>query len=142
MAQEQVEGFMKFAQAVKTVGLGACFSLALVAGTTVVQKSFDALGVELDVASQAFAQEKKKKTRKLPGISESTMKKLGVVTELASPDLEKNPNAKPDFPKALRELQKMDKSCKDKCNAYEIAQIYRFYAFVYYSMDDYSTRGR
>ncbi|MFL0800643.1 MAG: tetratricopeptide repeat protein [Agarilytica sp.] len=89
------------------------------------------------IASAEAQSAKKKKTRRLPGISESVMKKLAVVTELTNPDTEKNPNAKPNFQAALKELAKMEKTCEKKCNEYEKAQVYRFYAFAYYSMDNY-----
>jgi len=129
---------MKIAHTVRAIAFGSFASLTMVFVLVVVDKVGEAAGANLDfIATAAAQQDKKRKTRKLPGISESTMKKLSVVTELTSPDTEKNPDAQPNFPKALRELQKMERSCKDKCNKYELSQIYRFYAFVHYSMDDY-----
>ncbi|WP_086933926.1 tetratricopeptide repeat protein [Agarilytica rhodophyticola] len=128
---------MKIANTLKLFSMGAVVSAAAYIAPVVVDKTAQTFGVNTGLVTQAYAQAKKKKTRKLPGISEATMKKLGVVTEFVTPDTEKNPDAKPDFQKALKELQKMERSCKDKCNKYELSQIYRFYAFAYYSLDDY-----
>lgn len=128
---------MKIANTFKLLGMGAVVSVAAYVAPVAIDKAAQAVGIDSGLVSNAYAQAKKKKTRKLPGISESTMKKLGVVTELVSPDTEKNKNAKPNYPKALKELQKMEKFCKDKCNKYELSQVYRFYAFAYYSLDDY-----
>lgn len=129
---------MKIAHTIRVVGFGALVSAIVYTGPMVVDQAHRTAGLAISFGSQAEAQASRRpKTRKLPGISESTMKRLAVVTEFASPDTTKNPDAKPDFPKALRELQKMERACKDKCNKYELSQIYRFYAFVHYSLDNY-----
>jgi len=44
------------------------------------------------------------------------------VTEYANPDTEKNPNAKPNFRAAAKELAKLERQCGE-CNNYEKAQI-------------------
>ena len=88
------------------------------------------------VSGVAVAQDKKKQPRKLPGISESFFKQMGKVQPLLTPDTEKDPNAQPDFRAAITELQKMERRCKEKCNPYELSQIYRFYGFAYYSLED------
>lgn len=127
---------MNFVYSIRIMGLGVCVSLLAHVVPAFIDRTSQALGLETGLVPLASAQEQKK-TRKLPGISESVMKKLSVVTELVSPDEEKRPGAKPNFPQALEELRKMERSCKDKCNKYELSQIYRFFAFAHYSMDDY-----
>ncbi len=91
------------------------------------------VGLSLIASAEAADQ----KTRRLPGISEKIMKRLAVITELTNPDTEKNANAQPNFPEALKELRSLEKTCERSCNEYEKAQVYRFYAFAYYSMDNY-----
>lgn len=88
-------------------------------------------------AGSAVAQEQKEKpkykTRKTPALRESVFKKFGVVQELVSPEEE---GAKPDFRKALEELRKIEKGA-DKFNKYEKAQLYNYYGFVHYSLENF-----
>lgn len=130
---------MNVAQMLKTISCRMCVAaLAFAAPSVLDFVSSDAqLSVTFSSSAQAQAN-KKKKTRSLPGIGPKIMKQLGVVTEFVSPDTEKNPDQKPDYTKALAELDKMKKNCKGKCNKYELGQMYRFYAFAYYSMDNYA----
>lgn len=128
---------MRKAHSAKSAIRFVVLSMAFCTLALVFDQGLQYVGVEASLVSPAQAQEQKKKTRALPGIKESTMKKLGEIQELASPDTEENPNAEPNFPEALKQLDRMIRDCRDKCNQYELAQVYRFYAFVYYSMDDY-----
>lgn len=129
---------MNFVNTIKVFGLGTAFTFAVYLAPVAIELAAQDVGLDLGLVSEAMAQgDAKQKTRRLPGISQSTMKDLAEVTELVSPDTEANPQAKPNFSEALKVLQKMEKSCKDKCNPYEIASIYRFYAYAYYSLDDY-----
>jgi len=127
---------MNVAHTLKIIGAGALLSVASYVAPVAVEKTLRLYGADISLVAYADAQAAKKKTRKLPGISEKTMKQLGKISELVSPDTEKKPNAKPNYPEALKELRRMERSCKDKCNKYELSQIYRFYAFAYFSMDN------
>ncbi len=102
---------------------------------SVAQVATDHMGYNLSFVASAEAKEKKRKTRKLPGISQAAMKRLEKITDLTTGDPDKG--VKADFPAALKELKNMEKYCNKKCNDYEKAQVFRFYAFAYYSMDDY-----
>ncbi len=128
---------MNVAKFARAIVVGSVLTPAIYVLVSTVDVASSSAGLKVDFMPKAFAQDKERKTRRLPGISEATMKRLGVVTELTSPDTDKNPNAKPDFQKALKELQNLEKYCEKKCNDYEKAQVYRFYAFAYYSLDNY-----
>ncbi|MEJ2443395.1 MAG: tetratricopeptide repeat protein [Exilibacterium sp.] len=85
-----------------------------------------------------FAQEKKEekpkyKTRKTPALRESVYKKLAVVQELTNPE---EKDKKPNFPEALKELKDIQEDSK-KFNQYELAQLYNYFGFVYYSLENY-----
>lgn len=129
---------MTIVKAIRVVGLGAALSCASLIAPSILDRAFEALDVDVSFGASAQAQDsgKKKETRRLPGIGPDVMKGLGEITELVSPDLEKNPDAKPNFTEALKVLQKMERKCADKCNKYELAQIHRFYAFSYFSTDN------
>ena len=116
----------------KAGALGTALTFAL---PGVVERVSIDLGFENGLSS-VHAQAAKKKPRKLPGISDAFYKQMSKVQVLVSPNLEENPNAKPDFNAALKQLQSMEKRCKDKCNPYELSQVYRFYGFAYYSLDN------
>lgn len=125
----------KIAQLTKPLLIGS----ALFAGITVVSVATDSAfeDVNTGFVQGAEAQQKKVKTRRLPGIKEATMKRLAKITALTNPDTEKDPGAKPNFPEALKEIKSMERWCKKSCNDYEKAQVHRFYAFSYYSLEDY-----
>ncbi|MEW5248348.1 tetratricopeptide repeat protein [Microbulbifer sp. 2201CG32-9] len=95
--------------------------LAPAASVTVLE----ALGVSATFA-QAEAQSDQK-TRKVPAMRENVFKKLGKVQEAADAQ---------NWPAALAALRDMEAG-KSKYNAYEVAQMYYFYGFVYYSMERY-----
>ncbi|WP_075184835.1 tetratricopeptide repeat protein [Teredinibacter haidensis] len=126
---------LTFAKSVRTIN---SLVLALVAVTffvpAVVDKALEVVGYDNLLMADALAQGSKKEKRKLPGMSESMFKKLGKVTEAASP--EEGSGKEPDFALAIKELKKIEKGC-EKCNAYEVAQVYNYFGWVYYSMEDY-----
>lgn len=125
--------YLKIKSAVSVTTLaGALFAAPLALDT-----AFSDLGIQADLGSSAVAQAKEKETRRLPGIGEKVFKGLGKVSALTNPDLEKNPSAQPDFPKAYQELKKLEKQCSD-CNNYEKAQIYLMFAYVSYTLENYS----
>ncbi len=127
---------MTIVKAVKIVSFGVAFTCASLVAPSVLDRASESLDLNVSFGSTAHAQDDKKKTRRLPGIGPKVMKALGEITELVSPNTEKDPNAKPNFPEALKVLQKTERQCEGKCNKYELAQIHRFYAFAYFSMDN------
>ncbi len=129
---------MKVAKFARAIVVGSVLTPAIYVLVSTVSVASKSMGLETSIVASALAQDKERKTRRLPGISEAMMKRLGVVTELTSPDTDKNPGAQPNFQKALKELQDLEKYCAKKCNDYEKAQVFRFYAFAYYSLDNYS----
>jgi len=98
-------------------------ALPLVLAPAVSVTVLQAVGVSAPFA-QAQAAEK---TRKVPAMRENVFKKLGKVQEAADAQ---------NWPAALAALRDMEAG-KDKYNAYETAQMYYFYGFVYYSMERY-----
>jgi len=124
---------MKLKKTIKVIAVGSLLSVM----GFVAPVAFDGLSDSNTFGSSAYAQAKKKVTRRLPGIKESTLKKLGQIQNFIAPDLEKKPDAEPDLAAALKATQKLDKLCKKKCNDPEKSQVYRFYGYIYYSMDNY-----
>ncbi len=99
-----------------------------------------AVGVDVSWG-KAFAQDDEEakpqyKTRKTPALREAVFKKLSVVQALTNPEPEQEGGKAPppDFQQALVELGKIDTS---KFNEYELAQVYNYYGFIYYSLEDY-----
>jgi tetratricopeptide (TPR) repeat protein len=85
----------------------------------------------------AEAEKPKYKTRKTPALREKVFKKLAVVQELTSPEeIEGKPTPKANFPEALKELKDIQKETA-KWNRYELAQLYNYFGFVYYSLENY-----
>ena len=125
--------FTKTQQYLKIFTFASAF--AFVAPAALDRVATDA-GVESNLSALAQKKGEKRKPRALPGISDSFFKQMGKVQPLISPDTEADPNAKPNFPEALKQLARMEKKCKDSCNKYELSQIYRFYGFAHYSLDD------
>ncbi|WP_143247480.1 tetratricopeptide repeat protein [Agaribacterium haliotis] len=120
----------------KSLASATALAAALFAGPTLLDNLARQSGGELGLAS-AEAQATQQKRRALPGISEKVFKGLGKASEYANPDQEKNPGKKPDFPRALKELKKLEKACEE-CNRYEKSQIYNMNAYVAYSMEKYN----
>ncbi|SMF54964.1 Tetratricopeptide repeat-containing protein [Alteromonadaceae bacterium Bs31] len=121
-------------KSIRSVGVGALLGVLLSIALPTAQAQA-ATGCEV-VKTGAVGKPSEK--RALPGISEAFFKKLGKVADLASPPEDKNGKApEPDFRGALKELQKIEKGCS-KCNQYEMAQIYNYYGWIYYSLEDYS----
>ena len=87
----------------------------------------------ISTALVASANAAKQETRKLPGLSEKIFKSLAKVAEYASP--EEDSGKEPNMNAALDELKKIEKRC-DGCNKYELSQIYNYFAWIYYSLED------
>ncbi|WP_250461121.1 tetratricopeptide repeat protein [Microbulbifer litoralis] len=99
-------------------------ALPLVMAPAVSVTVLEAVGVSAPFAQASAAEE----TRKVPAMRENVFKKLGKVQEAADAE---------DWNAALAALRDMEEG-KDKYNAYEKAQMYFFYGFVYYSMERYN----
>lgn len=120
-----------FARSVLWCALGFAAPAALDVASTSAN-----LGVSF---AQASAQAKTKETRRLPGISERMLKQLGEVQEMIAPTVEEGqPEKEPDLQGALKQLQKMERDCRDKCNSVELSSIYRFYGYAYVTMERYN----
>jgi len=131
---------MKMIDIVKKFVKPLLLAAALTLVPSVSSVMFQALGQESFQSGLVFAQEKGKKpapkykTRKTPALRESVYKKFAVVQELTSPEDKKK---QPDFPKALEELKSIQKN-NSKFNQYELAQLYNYFGFVYYSLEKYN----
>jgi len=124
-----------FYKKAKVLASGLCFGAALYAAPVVLeqalQSSFDG---RLSLNASVQAQDGVVKKRRLPGIRETVFKDIGKVQAFTNPDLEKNPNAKPDFKRALTEVQKVEAKCEKDCNPYEKSQVYNVHAYISYSL--------
>ncbi len=115
--------------------LAAPLALAPAVSSVVMQ----AIGLTTSVGV-VYAQDDKQKpeykTRKTPALRETVFKKLAVVQALTNPEPKEEGGKAPppDFKQALVELDKIDTS---KFNEYELAQVYNYYGFIYYSLEDY-----
>ena len=128
---------MTLSNAIKLIKVGALTAaFAVVVPSLVDKAAIESGSISGLSVAHAQAAAEKRKPRKLPGLSEAFFKQMGKVQPLIQPDTEKDPNAKPDFNAAIKQLQSMEKRCKDKCNQYELSQIYRFYGFAHYSLDN------
>ena len=123
----------------KSVAITACATAALLVSPSLVERVAEQADVAISLKASVSAQaEKQKATRRLPGISEKIFKGLGKVSNYASPPEEElAKGVKPDFNAAYKELKKLEKSCIDSCNGYEMSQIYNMFAFVAYSLEKY-----
>lgn len=93
--------------------------------------------IKLDIAqAQVKAKNKTFEPRRLPGVSQSFAKELTEVANALQPDLEKTPNAKPNPDAALAVLNRAARGL-DKLNPYEVAQLYQYMAYSYYTKEDY-----
>lgn len=93
--------------------------------------------VKLGVAhAQVKAKNKTFEQRRLPGVSQDFAKDLIEVSSLLQPDLEVDPNAKPNPDRALEVLNRVLRRL-DKLNPYEVAQLYQYMAYSYYGKEDY-----
>ncbi|MBB3062086.1 tetratricopeptide repeat protein [Microbulbifer rhizosphaerae] len=99
-------------------------ALPLVLAPAVSVTVLEAVGIEAGFAQARAAEEK---TRKVPSMRENVSKKLGKAQEAAEAE---------NWNGALEALREMEAD-KDKFNGYEIAMMYYFYGFVYYSMERY-----
>jgi len=111
-------------------------AVASVMMQAIAQDGFQS-GVVYAAEAKAEAPKPKYKTRKTPALREKVFKKLAVVQELTSPEeVEGKPTPKPNFPEALKELKDIQKQTA-KWNRYELAQLYNYFGFVYYSVENY-----
>jgi len=129
----------KASMLVKSTLLAAPLALAP-AVSSVLMQSLELDGFQSGVvyAQEEAEQKPKYKTRKTPALREKVFKQLAKVQELTNPDTEKDPDAKPNFPEALKELREISAGTeRGKWNQYELAQLYNYYGFVYYTLENY-----
>ncbi|CAH0992849.1 hypothetical protein SIN8267_02986 [Sinobacterium norvegicum] len=110
----------------RVVATGAVLSLLQVASPVVMQE----VGYQGSLPGQVMAAEKTKnteKTRKTPALSAKVFEQLEKAQEYAEAE---------QFKEAVAVLDKL-KGRSSKFNAYEIAQMYNFYSFIYYSQENY-----
>lgn len=111
------------------------FAAVLVAPIAIERAVQDVSGGQVSLSSSALAQTNAPaKKRRLPGIRETVFKDIGKVQAFVSPDTEKNPDAKPDFNRALKEVKKVEAKCDKDCNPYEKSQVYNVHAYISYSL--------
>src|SRR5690606_26484803 len=93
--------------------------------------------IRFDVAeAQVKAKNKMFEPRRLPGVSQNVSKALTEAGNLLQPpEAEDGTQAKPNPRKAIEVLNNLSKG-KDKFNPYEMAQLYQFYAYSYYQLED------
>lgn len=93
--------------------------------------------VRFDVAeAQVKAKNKTFEPRRLPGVSQSFAKGLTEAGNLIQPpEAEDGTQPKPNPRRAIEVLDNLSKG-KDKFNPYEMAQLYQFYAYSYYQLED------
>lgn len=125
---------MKLIQSMRALPSVVCLSAFAFFAPVAIDQALESVGFESALVQKAEAKKEQEK-RRLPGISESFFKKLGRVSDKASPPEKNGVTPAPDFKGALKELRDIEKGCK-KCNEYELAQIYNYYGFVYYSLED------
>lgn len=112
-----------------------CAAIAAVMATPLLMSPHVALA-ESACAQYATVERQKQKPRKLPGLSEKFFKKLEEPQNLISPP--EDSNAKPNVGLALQKLSDLERSCTgDKCNAYELSNIYNFQAYAYLAKEEY-----
>jgi len=124
---------MNVLKAFKTVTLCAAFSAAITTTAAVFDKLASEMGTPVSFMEKANAQEQKK--RRTPALSEKMFKSMAKVEELVSPPEESG--KKPNLPAALNELAKIERGC-EKCNRYELAQVYFRYAWIYATQEKYA----
>ncbi len=95
-------------------------------------------GQTLLTAGQAHAQvkagNKTFEARRLPGVSQSFAKDLSEVSGLLQPEEGSGQQPNPD--RALEVLNRVARGI-DKLNPYEVAQLHQFFAYTYYTKEDY-----
>ena len=116
---------------------GALLSVPLMIAPAVSGVVMQSVGLTSFVSGAVYAQEEAKKparkTRKTPALREKVFKELAKVQELTNPEEE---GAKANFPEALKVLNKISAgTTRGKWNQYELAQLYNYYGFVYYTLE-------
>lgn len=128
---------MKLSNAVRSFGMGTALVAAGLVLPSAVEKTATELGINADFGTVAHAQNTRQ-PRKLPGLALKFTEDLGKVETFINPPEPEDgkPAAKQDLAAAEKLLNRMEKSCKEKCNGYEKANIYNFMAYLAYERDD------
>ena len=105
-------------------------ALALAVSLAVVPVALDQVGINIGAAQAQEAEKPKpRETRKTPALRNKVYEKLQKIQEAAE--------AK-DFATAVKLLEEMrTDDGKNQLNSYELANMWNFYAFVYYSQENY-----
>lgn len=129
---------MKLTNAVRSLGMSTMLVAAGLVLPSAVEKAVSELGYSVTLGSAAMAQEDTRQPRRLPGLALKFTEDMAKVEEFINPpDPEDGkPAAKQDLPAAEKLLNSMEKKCKDKCNGYEMANIYNFMAYLAYERED------
>lgn len=123
---------MRLASKIKKGAYSTLVAGLLFTGATALDQLLTDAGYKPAFVASAEAQGAQER-RRTPAMSEKLYKQLAEVAEYASPP--EDSGKKPDFQAALKEVRKVEKNCS-KCNEYEFAQIYNYYGWIYYSLDD------
>jgi len=98
------------------------------------------LADSVNMGSQAYAAEKRKKTRKVPAMREQTYRRLAEAQVMVDPDSAPREEGEPaPIPKGTpRDAVVLLLKLKDRrgLNSYELAQVWNTLAFAYYTLDD------
>lgn len=111
-------------------GIITLASSAVAPGQTLIQ--FDVANAQVKAKNKTF------EPRRLPGVSQDFSKSLSELSNLLQPP-DPDDGSKPAAPnprKALEVLNGLSRN-KDKLNPYELAQLYQFYAYSYYGLEDF-----
>jgi tetratricopeptide (TPR) repeat protein len=132
---------------IKTIAANV-FAKTLLAGALVVAPSVSSVAVNSIAPEQSWfvagsvqAQEliraagvdPNAQPRRIPALTDTSFKRFSEVQLLIQPEeegVEPNPNA------ALQVLRQIERD-KDKLNAYELSQLYNYYAFIYYTQENF-----
>lgn len=128
---------MTLTNAVRSLGLGTALVAASLVLPSAVEKAASEFGFEANLGTVVSAQTARQ-PRKLPGLSLKFTEDLGKVETFINPPEpdDGKPAEKQDLAAAEKLLNRMEKNCKDKCNGYELANIYNFMAYLAYERED------
>lgn len=113
-----------------TPGVVTLIATSVAPGQTLIK--FDAAEAQVKAKNKTF------EPRRLPGVSQDFAKGLTEVGNLLQPPEPEGGGkaADPNPRRALEVLNGLARN-KDKLNPYELAQLYQFYAYAYYGMEDF-----
>jgi len=104
--------------------------LGLAAALFALPAFFSAAGLSTEGSAQAQEQKQQQSTRRTPALRNEVYEKLAIAQQAAEAN---------NFPEAMRALDALQRefSGKKALNSYELANMYNFYAFIYYTQEKY-----